>query len=93
MSRYIDGDKLIELFKERHGNRSEYLKIYALSEIINVIDKQPTADAQEVKHGKWVSNEKLYRTLVCSNCSRGFCYECTPYEYCYMCGSKNEFGG
>lgn len=95
MSRYIDGDKLIERFKERHGNRSEYLKIYALSEIINVIDEQPTVDVQEVKYGHWIYNGHhpvMSHVLQCSVCKRWMFtnsleYVAEEYPYCH-CGAR-----
>lgn len=96
MARYIDTDKLIEQFKERHGNRSEYLKIYTLSEIINVIDQQSATDVQEVKHGCWI-NKPLsgYSYCRCSNCrkiteifvSR---YKVATQKYCPNCGAKMD---
>lgn len=97
MSRYIDADKLIEQFKERHGNRSEYLKIYTLSEIINVIDQQPTADVEEVQYGKWIYedyHETMGHAFQCSVCMRWMFtnspeYVVEEYPYCH-CGAKIE---
>lgn len=87
MAKYIDADKInAELMDEYHGMISdESMKIY---KIMQMLDNASAADVQEVKHAKWVSNEGLYRTLVCSNCHRGFCCECAPYKYCCVCGAK-----
>lgn len=68
------------------------------------IDNVPTADVQEVKHGKWVdikipanySNEVQYQSAKCSVCKR---YHTTPYlymyyehNYCPNCGARMDGG-
>ena len=103
MSNYIDKDTFQKFLEDeieetkcdmKNSCGDEYYEMAvesrecALREVLSKLKREPIVDVQEVKCAKWVSNERLYRTLVCSNCHRGFCYECAPYKYCYVCGSK-----
>lgn len=99
MPNYIDKDNLLQLFRDSYcGCRAEIAKgrneldtaFTGYNSCISLAENIPTADVQEVKRAKWVPNERVYRTLACSNCHRGFCYECAPYEYCYVCGAKMD---
>lgn len=49
MLKYINADELIKKVKERE----DLLSIYLVKE---AIDKMPSADVAEVKHGKWIEN-------------------------------------
>lgn len=84
MSRYIDADLLKAEFT---GN---FTQAYATSLIKRIIDQQPNADVQEVKHGKWIPSKKQYGMVICSNCHRGFCCDWIHYKYCYECGAKMD---
>ena len=54
------------------------------------IDEVPTADVEEVKHGKW-SGEMHRTTYYCARCSN--CGLITPcLSYCGMCGAKMDGG-
>ena len=73
MSRYIDADLLKAEFT---GN---FTKAYATPLIKAIIDQQPAADVQEVKHGKWtIHHEGTYKRAKC---------------YCSVCGKSNGIGG
>ena len=48
MSRYIDADKLLNRMK-----RDPLFSIVERYGVSGVIEAEPTADVQEVKHGKW----------------------------------------
>lgn len=65
MPRYIDADKLKETITRNFLNPYERIHIH---DLINI---QPTADVQEVKHGKWeLSAEPLGQQDVdCAKCS------------------------
>ncbi len=73
MPRYIDANLLKAEFT---GN---FTKAYAISLIKSIIDQQPTADVQEVKHGCWTIR---YEGI----CKRAKCY-------CSVCGKPNGIGG
>lgn len=88
MARYIDVDKLKKDLKESpEQERIEYMGIY------DVINSQPTADVQEVKHGKW-----LYENYECSLCGESlrsimdsdsyFSGDFKGCNYCPNCGAE-----
>lgn len=96
MSRYIDADKInAKLMDEYHGMISdESMKIY---KIMQMLDNSPTADAEEVRHGKWIyrgHNWKMENAFECSVCERWMFtdfpkYVVEEYPYCH-CGAKME---
>lgn len=87
MSRYIDADKLKEVFDEHeddygylHGDWEEF------------IDNAPTADVRENVRGEWrttyldhvVMGERP-KILYCSVCNQCIAY---PTNYCPNCGAQ-----
>lgn len=57
-----------------------------------LIDAQPTVDAVEVVHGKWIKG-KYPGEYTCSRCGMEYCEADPadkPFNYCPECGSKNE---
>lgn len=67
------------------------------SSIADIINKQPIADVQEVKHGEWLkpSNDSVdSKQWICSECKGltetayycGHCY----YNYCPNCGARMD---
>lgn len=88
MARYIDANLLKAEFT---GN---FTKAYAVSLIKSIIDQQPTADVQEVKHGHWTFRyEGTYKRskCYCSVCgkSNGIAGRNQMRPYCPWCGAKN----
>lgn len=93
MSRYIDADAAIKRFEELHGNENTLLNSYNADWIVSFIEGQPTADVQEVRHGRWQetvpTTPKSYRR-ICSAC-RGVAYMIgKKYSYCPYCGAKMD---
>lgn len=98
MSRYIDADNLINELS------AACMPIYEKgitgilgdnSSIADIINEQPTADVQEVKHGDWLKpgNDPIdNKQWICSECKGltetayycGHCY----YNYCPNCGAR-----
>lgn len=88
MARYIDADRLKEK-KYYDEKRHEYCVSIA------EVDWQPTADVQEVKHGKWV-----YEDYECSCCGESlssimdsdsyFSIGFNGCDYCPYCGAKMD---
>lgn len=101
MSRYIDADAALKRFEEIHGNESELLNCYNADWIVSFIETQPTADVQEVKHGRW-----KYKTLdnfrkvecTCTHCgwsgieNYDSYVDISDFEYCPHCGAKMDGG-
>lgn len=89
MPRYIDADILKDLYQPIDGK--DYNVNMAI--IRANIDDIPTADVQEVKHGKWEQCGKLEgkTVLKCSQCSQGITERFSPkYFYCPNCGAKMD---
>lgn len=84
MPRYIDANLLKAEFT---GN---FTKAYAVSLIKSIIDQQPTADVQEVKHANWVH---LGGDEWCCSCcgfgkhTEGY-WENPTAKYCEKCGAE-----
>jgi len=61
--------------------------------IRNIIEKQPTADVVEVKHGEWRQNPYCKRIYFCSECGRhiedGSNNPLEHFPYCH-CGAKMD---
>lgn len=61
----------------------------AMSAILEILDNQPAADVQEVKHGRW--NVGYFHDRVCSLClhpSNDF--SDYAYDYCPHCGARMD---
>lgn len=87
--RYIDADKMLEDFKELHGEENYLLNCYDAIWIESFIEGRPTADVREVRHGKWEKANSLQDYYRCSVC---YAIWDRPYEYCPHCGSKMDGG-
>lgn len=93
MSRYIDADAAIKRFEELHGNENTLLNSYNADWIVSFIEGQPTADVQEVKHGKWVVWGMFDDLVKCSCCGFQDTINHVIYEnlrYCGNCGAKMD---
>lgn len=104
MPRYIDVNGEIAKIKYVIGekNRTHTNNAFAdeiLEMFINALNKAPTADVQEVKHGKWIkkANEifTYHYVVVCSVCGKEAFYdEVHGYyddeNYCHNCGAKMD---
>ena len=84
MAEYINRAELISNLKEFANEQLTPL-------IENLIQKQPTADVVEVRHGKWLNNYKS-GTLV----NEGFVSSCCDMwnerksSFCPNCGAKMD---
>lgn len=90
MERYIN----VDLFKKNTNpvwyqpdDNSEYCGVYNKKDIEDMIDAQPTADVQEVKHGHWEPYKGEYIWAVCSVCGSD---EIGKRPYCGNCGAKMD---
>lgn len=61
MPRYIDADKLRDEYYELFIHGTMAVKS-VLGIFVDLLDKQPTVDVKEVKHGKWI--KKTNQTLI-----------------------------
>lgn len=87
MSRYIDADATLKRFEEVHGNESELLNCYNADWVSSFIETQPTADVQEVRHGRWeLIGKNVSKCTVCG-CARNIRTQC-GWNFCPTCGAK-----
>ena len=76
MARYIDADKVMEEIKRIGGHN---LCGWSTIGVKALIDRQPTADVVEVKHGEWIDKPSGRYLHIASWCS--------------VCGNKSGIGG
>lgn len=90
MSRYINADAAKKRFEELHGNENVLLCLYNADWIDSFIEGQPTADVQEVRHGKWIVCGTFDDLVKCSCCGYRDTRNHVIYEnlmYCGKCGA------
>lgn len=91
--RYIRSDIAIKVLCEKFPLATPY-------GMDCILDKVPTADVQEVKHGEWLKpgNDPIdNKQWICSECKGltetayycGHCY----YNYCPNCGARMDGAG
>lgn len=94
--RYIDADALLERMK-----RDPLFPLVEKYGVSGVIEAEPTADVQGVRHGKWqmkpLFNSQLDESDVavrirCSGCGmKLIAQKCGPFpNYCANCGARME---
>lgn len=86
MAKYIDAETLIDELKSAGV-------ICGFGEFL--IERQPAADVQKVKHGKWIrvesSDTQTNKAYKCSHCKRLQYYiPCDRPQYCSHCGAKMD---
>lgn len=106
MPRYIDADTLkdkmfnyydcVNLNTRKDNYKGEMLMNYEVADMIeDCIDNAPTADAEEVWHGKWIyrgHHEMMGYVFQCSVCERWMVATSIKniigkYPYCH-CGAR-----
>ena len=87
---YYDG----ELLKQNFGKAlNEFGELNVpISEVAikigQVIRDTPTADVVEVRHGRWITDEK--GVVICSECGEEHEWQDFRPPYCDMCGAKMD---
>ena len=102
MARYVDVDIVYELIQEQlddvdsTGAFSQGMsKAFNIAKsILNDEEQVPTADVQEVRHGKWIRQDGRPEA-ICSECGRNVVYQVINYRwqfenYCPHCGAKMD---
>ena len=94
MARYIDADKA-----DVRSIHSSYMGYSSWADVLEWLQSQPTADVEEVKHGRWIEQDELYGDVyyTCSICNNDWTtIDGTPQEnfmnYCPHCGAKMDGG-
>lgn len=103
MPRYIDADLLkkhIGYYFSHTGDQTTNAEHYAYGVALKELDKIPTADVAEVKHGIWKIKTDEYdcEYMMCSCCKEEFypadadTVDTTP-NYCMNCGARMDGKG
>lgn len=79
MPRYIDAEKI---------KYTEYIN-GDVTVSKDLVEKIPTADAQEVKHGKWLNYRFGLEVVTCSIC-RAVYEGGDSFRFCPKCGAKMD---
>ena len=86
MTEYINRAELIE-------NLNKFAPEHCNALINHLITKQPTADVQEIKHGRWISNDLggYEWAYYCSECGwvDGYPFN-NRHKYCPNCGARMD---
>jgi len=92
--RFISADKTIAEIRRKYCKEcrrldGECCRAYECKyeDCIDIIKDAPTADVQEVKHGKWETSKGERYSGRCSCCN---CYSTDDYKYCPNCGAKMD---
>ncbi len=92
MTEYLEKAALVRILraKAEMGRLSEYSVCF--DNVAKMIELLPTANVEEVKHGKWVKSSVI-KCSVCGSCTdiqSDEAYEKFIESYCYcpVCGSK-----
>ena len=99
MAEYIDREALVEKIKGKAFNLSLVRSLYpdqsarALYGIAEDIEKIPTADVVEVRHGEWEQGDYYDVGDVCSLCDYDSQIENCTDNYCPNCGAKMDGKG
>lgn len=104
MARYIDADNLIKKMQEQYNNLLNDDGYYdhftqGYEEALSTVENEPTADVQEVRHGRWI-RATTYGSYTCSICG-AMDTDCDDYpcygnyrvldqQYCSRCGAKMD---
>ena len=90
MAEYINRNELVK-------NLDRFAPEHLTPLIRQLIEKQPTADVEEVKHGEWIEKEDVYGDIyyTCSVCNNDWTtIDGTPQENfmkrCPCCGAKMD---
>ena len=103
MARYIDANKLIEAILDSLGkdtHRTIEASLVHRQEhhhLLHIITKQPTADVDEVRHGRWLVTDSFdhHKTPIyqCSVCRKEVADNyINMHKHCLHCGAKMDGG-
>lgn len=91
MTKYKDADELLKRlnsckYPAEKTTKRQVTYNYAISQACRIVDALPAADVVEVRHGRWVMNER--GVYECSICGRVPTAEEKQYDrYCSWCGA------
>lgn len=100
MRRYIDADNLIKKMQGRYDDLSSADGVYdhftqGYADALSTVEKEPTADAREVWHGRWIGKPiSGFADCKCSVCGRVTNIHASmgivTQKYCPICGARMD---
>lgn len=88
MNKYINANELKLILNREHLNYSQMIE---KKFVLNAIDKMPSADVAEVKHGEWINKRTMVHDgeFYCSACDfvLDTFMQAVFYNYCPNCGA------
>ena len=84
MSKYLNAADAAEKIAEKHG--------IPLGDLIDTFAEIPAADVVEVRHGRWIEQEKYIFGVMydCSICDDRILDNGHSWDYCPNCGAKMD---
>lgn len=92
---YIERDSLAgKLIEMKYCSTSSKIDF---GDVLRLINSEPTADVQEVRHGKWLYEDSDigwtdYKCSDCGNIISTVAQDEDLYSYCPYCGAKMDRG-
>ena len=84
---YIERNELLKWAREFYPKE----KVFASKVFASAVINAPTADVQEVRHGKWIEKPYLLGTSnFCSLCGENYGMPHGKYKFCPNCGAKMD---
>ena len=98
---YIEREALQKIFENRMQDNNIMCPVIKVLDVIEIIEKQHTADVAPVRHGRWKKSKGNERPTengfvhddryVCDCCGWGCCCETKlDFNYCPNCGAKMD---
>ena len=85
--RLIDADALKSWIDCGHLRNPTELCFSEL-DLVRMLDKRPTIEAEPVRHGKWIVQDETYTRCFCSECKSG--NHQGHEKFCPNCGAKMD---
>ena len=83
---------IARLFIDRPDREVELVKA-VIHRCCEEIDKQPTIEAEPVRHGRWIfGSSKTSCWMTCSICCKSQSGQTATFSYCPNCGARMDGG-
>ena len=91
MARLISADKLRKDVLDLPNCYNGFSDTYDKAMIVDLVDEQPTIEAEPIRHGRWKGKPIAgYSTVKCSECGYVFMENSGKWNYCPNCGAKMD---
>lgn len=89
---YIERGRLLSTLKDNRplnwtNTNDEVVEQICYDDFESIVKNQPTADVQEVRHGKWIKSKNERK---CSLCGYFYFTNTDTFNFCPHCGAKMD---